>query len=130
MKRILLTAILVIAFASVGMADSLSSRTTSGSELGYFYEATIADGVTGNTVPIPPLKVGSKRITVTIIAGANTGSIEFSTSSDALVASGGATWQTWPKGIVTGTHSDSLVGQVTALRAVSAAGEIKYEILY
>ena len=129
MKKLFLMAIIIL-FATTLYAGSLSKRPVEGTGLGYTYLETVGDGLTGDAVVIFPLKVGSKRVTVTMINGANTGKIQFSTSSDALVSAGTATWQDWPKGAITGTDSDSLVGQVTALRGVSTSGEVKYEIIY
>jgi len=129
MKKLFLVAIIIL-FATASYAGSLAKRPVEGTGLGYFYAETLATGVTSDAVVIPPLKVGQKNVTVTMINGGNTGSIEFTTSSDALVTSGGATWQTWPLGVVTGTTSDALIGPVTALRGKSALGEVKYEIVY
>jgi hypothetical protein len=131
MKKItLLSIMLIILSVSFVYAGDLSVRPIIGAELGYHYEETIATGVTSDAIVIPPLKVGSKRVTCTIHAGANTGKFEFTTSSDAKITAGTAVWQDWNLGVVTGSNSDSLVGQVTGLRGVSSAGEIKIEIVY
>jgi len=107
---------------------ALSVRNTAAIEKGYHYSGTIATGVTGPSVLIPALPLG-KNVTLTLIAGANTGSFQVSTSSDAAVVAGTATWQTWVTGVTTGTVSDVILGQVTAVRGVSAAGEISIEIV-
>ena len=107
---------------------NLTVRTTAARETGYHYEGTIATGVTGPDVIIPAI-ARDKRITLTLIAGANTGSFQVTTSSDAKVAAGTATWQTWSQGVKTGTVSDVLLGPVTGIRGVSAAGEISIEIV-
>jgi len=96
--------------------------------LGYTHKETIADGVTGDYIVVPPLGDGT-RVSCTVIAGAGTGKIQFTTSPDSEVIAGTATWQDWPEGNSTGTTSDTLIGPVTALRGVSVSGEIKIEIV-
>ena len=102
-------------------------NTRSGSIPGYHYAETIATGATGDDVVIPPLAPG-KEITCTIVAGSNTGYFEFTTDSDAAVATGTATWATWAEGTSTGTVSDVIGGTVTGLRGVSVSGEIRITI--
>ena len=93
---------------------------------GYEYTEVIGDGNTGETILIPP---GKDNITCTIIAGANSGKFQFTTSSDSAVLSGTATWIDWYKGAVTGTDYDMLNGPVTALRGVSTSGAITIEVV-
>lgn len=94
---------------------------------GYEYTETIADGENGDTVLIPP---GAYRdLTCRIIAGANTGKFQFTTSGDASVLAGTCTWSDWPKGTVTGTDYDIIEGPITGLRGVSVSGEITIEIV-
>jgi len=95
---------------------------------GYHYTETITTGATGDSIKIPTLAPG-KNITCTIIAGANTGRFETTTSSDASVAAGTATWLTWPLGTQTGTVSDSIISPVTGIRGASSAGEITIEVV-
>jgi hypothetical protein len=95
---------------------------------GWHHEETIGNGDTGNDIKIFPVP-DDKRITCTIIAGANTGKFQVTTSTDAKVAAGTATWQDWAKGVTTGTVSDVLIGPVTAIRGVSASGEIEIEVV-
>ena len=95
---------------------------------GWHHEETIGDGDTGNDIKIFPTP-DDKRITCTIIAGANTGKFQVTTSTDAKVAAGTATWQDWNEGTSTGTVSDTLIGPVTGLRGVSVSGEIKIEVV-
>lgn len=107
---------------------NLTARPTFALEKGYHYEETITTGATGDDVKIPALPLGEK-ITCTLVAGANTGKFQVTTSTDAKVAAGTATWQDWAKGVQTGTVSDVLAGPVTGIRGVSASGEISVEIL-
>lgn len=96
---------------------------------GYAYSETIADGENGNTIIIPPRENKEDKITCRIIAGANTGKFQFTTSTDSAVLAGTETWTDWPKGDVTGTDYDILNGPVTGLRGVSSSGEITIEIV-
>lgn len=93
---------------------------------GYEYTEVIGDGNNGETILIPP---GKDNITCTIIAGANSGKFQFTTSSDNAVLAGTANWVDWYKGAVTGTDYDVLNGPVTALRGVSTSGAITIEVV-
>lgn len=93
---------------------------------GYEYTEVIGDGNNGETILIPP---GKDNVTCTIIAGANSGKFQFTTSTDAKVLDGTATWIDWYKGEVTGTDYDVLNGPVTALRGVSTSGAITIEVV-
>ena len=93
---------------------------------GYEYTEVIGDGNNGETILIPP---GKDNITCTIIAGANSGKFQFTTSSDSAVLAGTATWIDWSKGEVTGTAYDALNWPITALRGVSTSGAITIEIV-
>lgn len=104
---------------------NLSKRTVG---VGFEYTETIADGANGDSVLLPGI-ADAERVTCTIIAGANTGKFQFTTSSDAAVLAGTCTWIDWPKGTVTGTEYDLLLGPVTAVRGVSVSGEINIEIV-
>jgi len=129
MKRLLLI-LFVLSISSTVCAGTLLKRPVYGTGYGYTYSETVGDGLTSNALVIPPLEVGSKPVTVTMINGANTGKMQFTTSSDILIAADTAIWQDWPLGAITGTDSDALIGSVTALRGVSASGEVKYEVVY
>jgi hypothetical protein len=94
---------------------------------GHSYQETIATGTNGDSVIVHPLN--GKPLTCTLIAGAGTGKIQFTTSSEAAVIAGTATWQDW-EGVTTGTGSDVLIGAVTAVRGVSTSGEVKIELVY
>lgn len=111
-------------------ADPVSMALRQGIIQGYYYTETIADGATGKNVKIPPMGLNSAGITCTIIAGANTGKFQFTTSSDAAVQADTATWIDFPDVDVTGTESKTIGSQVTGIRGVSASGEIKIEIVY
>ena len=95
---------------------------------GYTYKETIADEATGTSVIVHPF-LTNRRLTCTLIAGASTGKIQFSTSPVAEINAGTATWQDW-LGVTTGTGSDVLVGPVVAVRGVSTSGEVKVEFVY
>jgi hypothetical protein len=105
---------------------NLSKRTTG---QGFEYSETIADGTDGDTILLPGLSA-SEVVTCNMIAGVNTGKFQYTVSSDAKVAAGTCTWIDWPKGTVTGTHTDALLAPVTGLRGVSVSGEINIEVLY
>lgn len=130
MKRLLIAGILILAIVTIGQAAVVEMERRTGAVPGYHYSATIADGKTGDDVHIYAMGLDGSRVTCTMIAGGNTGSFQYTTSSDARVIAGTAVWQTWPEGVVTGTQSDALTSQVTGLRGVSASGEIKIEIVY
>lgn len=105
------------------MAANLSQRSTNG----YDYVEVIGDGENGESVLIPNDLVGS--LTCTIVAGANTGKVQFSTSTEEAVLTDVAVWQDWPQGTVTGTTYDVLVGPVSSVRGVSVSGEITIEVI-
>lgn len=100
-----------------------------GAALGYEYAETIASGENGDTIRIFPLGPGNAQVTCRVIAGANTGKFQFTTSPDANVIAGSAVWSDWAHGTVTGTDWDVLLSQVTALRGVSVSGEVKIEVV-
>lgn len=128
---IAMIAVVIAAQALAGVIE-LSDPTykRASNVVGYHYTETIADGLTGNDIHILPMGLDGTSITCTIIAGANTGYFEYTTSSDAAVIAQTAVWGPWPLGTVTGTVSDALISQVTGLRGVSAAGEVTIEIVY
>ena len=102
--------------------------TREGRYNGYTHTETLVDGITSDPIVIPPLPPGG-RVTCTVIAGANTAKIQFTTSSDAAVVADTATWSDWPQGDKIGTFSDSIITPVTAVRGVSVSGEIDFEIV-
>ena len=95
---------------------------------GYHYTAVITTGATGDDLKIPVLEAG-RQVTCTIIAGANTGRFETTTSPDAAVAAGTATWFPWSLGTQTGTVADAITSPVTGVRGVSVSGEITIEVV-
>lgn len=98
--------------------------------IGYFHQEDIADGTTGNDVHVLPIGRGGAQITCLIQAGAGTGKVQFTTSPDADVVAGTATWHDWPKGVITGTEWDTVTSAITGLRGVSVSGAITFEIIY
>ena len=90
--------------------ESMNERSISWNESGHYYEGDILTGVTGPTIAIPVLST-EKPISCTLIAGANTGKFQITTSSNAKIAAGTEVWQDWTKGVQTGTVSDVLVGR-------------------
>jgi hypothetical protein len=105
---------------------NLSKRTIG---QGFEYSETIADDTNGDTILFPKLSE-SRIVTCNMIAGTNTGKFQYTVSSDAKVAAGTCTWIDWPKGTVTGTHTDALLAPITGLRGVSVSGEVNIEVLY
>ncbi len=98
----------------------------SGYEDGWEHQETILTGVTGEWVRVQPMGGNGGTIQCSMIAGANTGKIQFTTSPDAEVVAGTANAQDWNYGVVTGSEADSLE-QVTAVRGVSDAGTVVFE---
>ncbi len=98
-----------------------------GRKPGYHHSQQLLTGVTSDPVVIPPLN--GQPVSATMVAGVNTGKIQFTTSTDAKVAAGTAVWQDWPSGVVTGTVSDMLVAPVTGVRGVSSAGTVDFELV-
>ena len=106
--------------------QNMTERTV-GRKPGYHHTEELLTGVTSDPVIIPP--TNGAPVTVTMLAGANTGKIQFTTGSDAAVAAATATWHDWPLGVITGSDSDTLLGQVTAVRGVSSAGTVNFEVV-
>lgn len=126
MRHILITmAILLIASTAFGAEATQRDYNFRG----FHYAETIATTETGATVQIPTVQIW-RQITVRLIAGANTGKIQTTTSSDAAVAAGTATWADWDYGTSTGTVTDVITGPVTGIRGVSVSGEVSIEIVY
>lgn len=100
-----------------------------GNPAGWIYSEIIADGEISDPIKIKPNGKGISNISCTLIAGANIGKFQITTSSDADVKAGTAIWQDWVKGDSTGIVSDVLVGQITGIRGVSVSGEVKIEIV-
>lgn len=94
---------------------------------GYHHQEEIADGITGAWVKVPAMGMQGGLVSCTMVAGANTGKVQFTTSSDIDVLADTANAQNWPLGNVTGTYSDA-VAQVTAVRGVSISGIVDFEV--
>lgn len=97
---------------------------------GYTYSETVADGITSKPVIIKPTGRGTTSGTVILTCGSNQGKVQAYFGEESNVNSG--TWHDWQKytdGVYTGTILDVFNAPVTALRAVSISGEIKFEIL-
>ncbi len=97
------------------------------SAVGWAYEDTLANGVTGETIPIESLNGG--QVTGTVIAGAGTGKLQFTTSLPSKVALGTEVWQDWAAGEVTGTVSEAIYGPISGVRGVSVSGEVTIEVM-
>ena len=95
---------------------------------GYEYTETISTGQIGNTIKITPITTKT-GISCSLIAGTGYGKIQTTISPDAQVAAGNANWVDWPKGSVTGTEGDIIIGQVSGIRGISISGEIVLEVL-
>ena len=93
---------------------------------GYEYTEVIGDGNNGETILIPP---GKDNITCTIIAGANAGKFQFTTSPDSSVTDGTCVWSDWPLENLSGTRSFVVTSPITAIRGVSVSGSITIEIV-
>lgn len=126
MKKFLVC-LLIMVFATAAFAATASKRPGSYAN-GFHYTETVASGQIGSSVIIPPMT--DKRITVSIICGAGSGKVQTTTSSDASIAGGTATWLDWASGAVSGTVADALLGPVTGIRAVSISGPVAIEIVY
>ena len=83
---------------------------------------SVPAGTTSNPVFITDINA-----TVTVIpGGGGSMSVEYSTSPTDLI-NNTATWATWPAGTVTVRTDDSLVGRISAVRAIAttAAGTLE-----
>jgi len=126
MKKIITFVVAALLIPSILFAVDMSPRNY-GRDANLYYSASIADGENGEAVRVT-LSPGG-RLSCTIVAGANSGKIQYTTSLDTAVSAGTATWQDWPKGTVTGTASDSLIAPVSAVRGVSVSGAITVEFV-
>ena len=94
----------------------------------WHYEESIGGSLTGAAVIIPA-SPQAKRVTCTLIAAANTGKFQVSTSSNSKIMAETAVWQDWANTTDTGTTTDVALGPITAVRGVSTSGAIKIEIV-
>jgi hypothetical protein len=93
----------------------------------YCYTESIGTGATGSDIRIPPL--AGKSISIALIAGASTGKFQVSTSSDAAITAGTATWSDLTLAAATGTVRDEITASITGLRGVSTSGAITIEVV-
>lgn len=111
-------------------ADPVSMKKRIGVVSGYTYSEAIISGETGANIKIPPMGPNGTHITCTLIAGANTGKFQFTTSSDTKVQADTANWIDWTEGDTTGSISIAVISQVTGIRGVSVSGNIIIEVVY
>jgi len=95
---------------------------------GWHYTAAIGTGATGSDIRIPSLPAG-KSISIALIAGANTGKFQVSTSSESAITAGTATWSDLTLSAATGTVRDEITAPITGLRGVSTSGAIVIEVV-
>lgn len=104
-----------------------SNLTLHNSRSNQGYSETIANGLTGAAVYIQD---EMQSVSVGIIpAGGASGKAQYTLSPGSAVEAGTATWRDWPAGVVAATTDDTLIGPVTAVRGVSAAGNVTIEIV-
>lgn len=90
----------------------------------YEYEVDIGDGLS-DIVPIPVM--GGRVMSVTVDAGANTGTVYTTTALAADVATTTA-WDKWSKGNVTGRENDTMTSKVNGIKFASISGAITCRI--
>lgn len=95
---------------------------------GYHYTESISTGATGSDIRIPVIPAG-RTINIALIAGASTGKFQVSTSSDAAITAGTATWSDLTLSATTGTVRDEITAPITGLRGVSTSGAIVIEVV-
>lgn len=137
MKRFFIMLLMVLIICLTGVTWGADATLRSGYNVKqWYYTEAIADTVAGSIVKIPALPAGAE-ISVALICGANTGTVYFTHSTDALVAAdiaGGvktnAAWIEWDKGTVTGSESDTYVGKITGVYGKSVSGAISIQVRY
>jgi hypothetical protein len=134
MKKItgfILALILFVLPAVVFSAEvELTPRSGDAKYTGYHTSTVIADTASTYFV-IPHFRDGFRPITVTLLAGANTGKVQYTTSSVTAIRAETAVWHDWDYGDVSGNdNTDVLTGPVTGLQGVSVSGEVTIEIVY
>ena len=93
------------------------------------FEGTVSSG-NGDAVVIPFLGTEGGAVSCTLITSGNTGKFQATTSPLSRVTAGTANWVDWDVGDVTATTMQVLRGPATAVRAVSVAGAVAYEVAY
>ncbi len=87
------------------------------------YKTTVA-GAASETIKAP-----SVPCTISVIPGANTGLVEFTTSPETAIDGATAVWQEWPGGSVSATTNDVLAGPVSAVRFSATGGDVVFEVV-
>ncbi len=105
----------------------MPTLTRAGTITSHYYKGNVLDGVTGPVVLIPD---GIRTLSVGIVPiDGGSGKVQYTLSSPADVEADAATWRDWPSGVVSAVTDDTLTGPVTAVRAISASGEIRLEVV-
>lgn len=107
------------------MATNWTLNTRQGRVVGEVYTATVGDTEYTDALKIPP----GFLPTLTVIPGANTGKFQHTSSPDADVTGGTATWIDWNSGDVTENTSDAILSQVTAVRGYASGGNVDFEVV-
>jgi len=94
------------------------------------FQEVIADGQNGSPIVTHPARNHSGLVTCILIAGTNTGKIQFTGSPLKDIRAGTATWHDWDKGTSTGNDVSVIAAPVKAVRGVSVSGEVKVEFVY
>lgn len=90
----------------------------------YRFEESVADGVTGDSLLLPPGE-GDATITVT---PTTTAKVQFTQSSMQDVQNDTAVWVDWPEGDVAVQTIKVMSNSVTAIRLVSVVGSASYSV--
>ena len=85
---------------------------------------TTLDDSESEIVKAPPVPC-----TISVIPGANTGLVQYTTSPESDIDDASATWQEWSKGSVTSNTSSILLGNVSGLKFSATGGEVTFEIV-
>lgn len=86
----------------------------SGRFLSWAHTESVAQGTTSVPVVVPPMMAG-QRIYAKVTAGTNAAAVNFTISSDALVAAGTAKWEVWSDGSNAGTKSAVIPGPISGI---------------
>jgi hypothetical protein len=106
------------------MALSLTERQN---RLPCFEGSYTVDDDTSDYLILPSMP--ARKISVSVIPGANTGKVQYTISPIADVVAGSATWFDWASGAVGSNTVDYLDAPVQALRFVASGGEVTFEVL-
>lgn len=100
-----------------------------GNYAGWSYSEDIADEETSDPIKIEPTGRGVTYGSVALICGSNTGKVQVTLDTYALIDAETATWIDWDKGEVTGSQLDVFAGPITAIRGVSVSGAVTLKVL-